>query len=67
MPEEKEHPPRFSVELENVDLTDEQVKQIQNDIVKTALDRVRALGPEALKAFKQFVSFNQWKSFNRSA
>ena len=62
--EDKEKPTQFAVELGKLELTSEQIDQIQNDIAKVVAERVRALGKNARAGFGQWGSFGRWGSFN---
>jgi hypothetical protein len=60
----KARPDRFIVEVDKLDLTEEEVKSVMNDIVKTTMDRIRGLGTRA-QQFDKWVSFDKWQSFGQ--
>lgn len=63
MAEDKKHPARFIVEFEGGPLSDDEVRLILNDIVKSSIARARDI--KSLGAFDQWGSFDQWQSFGQ--
>jgi len=65
MADDKGHPDRFIIEVGNLGLSHEQTKSLMNDIVKSALSRIKDIGIRA-DAFEQWVSFEKWQSFGQA-
>jgi hypothetical protein len=61
----KKEPARFIVEFEGSPLSDDDVKMILNDIIKTSLASVNNI--KAVTEFDQWGSFGQWQSFAQHA
>lgn len=65
-------PSRFTVEVDGLDLSRQEVDEVLNEITKVAADKIRqrkkatTTGEDDLKEFGQWGSFNQWGSFAKA-